>query len=333
MSYSNRLSYYRRCIEECLRSEDAHGVKMNLIAYSGVLRAMARDCGSYSDRAYLGSMAERFDLIAAYLTHEGLSQRVREAIRNQGRDLPPPRAAAGASARAANPTPPSTQAAQPSQAPQPTPPSTVNAVGNGDTEWVADMFARYVGATVEVHTELSAGTGFFIHENGYLLTNHHVVHTGNRRENDLRIVSCNAALCGAVELIAADREKDLALLHFGKASGKVPFIPLLRDFGEVRAGIDVMLIGNGLSFGLAPISGTVKFPHKSDDGSLVYTAMTNGGDSGSPLINRHGECVAIHRARESEQGRASARGIAYATAVDDILELLTVWKRRFGLPI
>ena len=329
MSYSNRLSYYRRCIEECLRTDDARGVKMNLIAYSGVLRAMARDCGSYSDRAYLGGVAERFDLIAAYLTREGLTRRVREAIRNQGRDLPPPRAAADAPAKATAPTP------SPAPMPQsiPTASPDVNTAGDGEVEWVADMFARYIGATVEVHTEVSAGTGFFIHENGYLLTNHHVVHTGNRRDGGLRIVSCNEALCGAVELIAADKEKDLALLHFGKAPGKVPFIPLLRDFGEVRAGGDVMLIGNGLSFGLAPISGTVKFPHKSDDGSLVYTAMTNGGDSGSPLINRHGECVAIHRARESEQGRASARGIAYATAADDILELLTDWKRRFGLPI
>lgn len=329
MSYSNKVSYYRQCIDECVKEEDLHGVKMNLIAYANVMREMAKELKSYSDRVYIKRIAERYDLMAAYVTKEGLSQRVREAIRNQGEGLSIP------TAKVAQPTTevPRAQTVKAATISDTTSEPVVDAPGDRGEEWVADMFEKYVASAVEVHTEYAEGTGFFINEHGYLLTNHHVVYTNSKRNLRIRIVSCDKDLNGDVEFIAADEKKDVALLRFKNARKKTPYIPLIEDFKEVRAGIDVMLIGNGLGFGLAPILGTIKFPHKRYDGSLVYTAMTNGGDSGSPLINRQGKCVAIHKARENERGRASARGIAYATAMDDVVKLLKNWKQKFDLPI
>jgi len=92
-----------------------------------------------------------------------------------------------------------------------------------------------------------------------------------------------------------------------------------------------MIIGNAFDYGLAPVGGIVKFPNFRNGEDLVYSALTNSGDSGSPVINRRGECIAIHKAREDEHGGRQARGIAYATPVVKILELLREWNEKHEL--
>jgi V8-like Glu-specific endopeptidase len=91
----------------------------------------------------------------------------------------------------------------------------------------------------------------------------------------------------------------------------------------------MMIIGNALDFGLAPITGTIKFTKADHSGDLVYTAPTNNGDSGSPVLNRTGQLIGIHKSSTSAKivgnMRIEAKGMSNATGADDILNLLSKW--------
>lgn len=221
-----------------------------------------------------------------------------------------------------------------SQIPTPTPMVTPIAKSFGGN-WGADMFERYMPATVVITTDTACGTGFFISKNGYVLTNHHVVYSGNKKAQMLRITAGDETRSQSADILAADRTADVALLQISSQTGDTPFIPIIEDYTQVRPGDDVMIIGNAMNAGLAPVIGTIKFPGKTDmKNDIIYSAMTNGGDSGSPLIDREGRCVGIHKAREAEgEGPGGIRGIAYATNADTIKELLKKWSAEHKLDL
>lgn len=350
MGYSDQLKGFRVSIDTSIVKKDAQGLKIGLIGYSKVLRAMANELKSYMDRAYLNATADKYEQIAVLVAKEGISERALNAIKTGGKSLSEPSAAKRAAdvltksnkteppaTRSVDVPPPPAKAnevppeatAKPAETPMVPPAPAVS----DDQEWGADAFEKYSPATAVINTECSSGTGFFISDKGYLITNHHVVFTGSHPDSIITITTGDQKIRTNAKLIDADQKTDVALLYIeGLESNS--YIPLVKDYSEVRAGSDVVIIGNGLSFGLAPVSGIIKFPHKSEfDNDLVYTAMTNSGDSGSPIINRHGECVGIHKAREDERGRTSARGIAYGTPADIISKLLEKWSEKHGLNI
>ena len=217
-----------------------------------------------------------------------------------------------ATAPAAPATP---KAPAPATAPKAAPPAHVFE----GSEWSADVFERFLPATVVVRSDEGVGTGFFFRSDGYILTNHHVAYLDNGEpSSSLYIESGDKKLRGKAKLLHADKKHDVALLKF-ECTGPVPFIPLEEDYASrVRPGIEITIIGNALNFGLAPINGTVKFTARS--GNIVYTAPTNHGDSGSPVISRDGKCVGIHKSSTTQ-----AKGLSNGTPASDILALLKVW--------
>lgn len=214
-------------------------------------------------------------------------------------------------------------------------PAEVSVSDAGSGNWGADMFERYLPATVVITTESACGTGFFISENGYVLTNHHVAYNGSKKSQYIHVVSGDEQCSGNATLIAADQTADVAILQLQNQKRATPFIPIIEEYAEVRPGDDVMIIGNAMNAGLAPVIGSVKFTNKGAGKSdIVYSAQTNGGDSGSPLIDRKGRCIGIHKAREGDDGSAkSIRGIAYATTARKIKELLSKWKDDYRLDL
>lgn len=196
-------------------------------------------------------------------------------------------------------------------------------------EWIADTMERCIESVWVVNTSYGAGTGFFITEDGYFLTNRHVVYHGNSREGNIWIVSHDERKKYKAIIKNVSKERDVALLQIVGMPSEAKPLPMLRDFSAVRAGCDMMIIGNGLDFGLAPITGTVKYPKEKNGGDMVYTALTNNGDSGSPVLNRKGYVIGIHKSSTSAKivgdHRIEARGISNATPVCDILDLLNEW--------
>ena len=361
MGYKENAVYYRHKFAHALKNNDLTNAKIYVVYYYKLLRDMEGLVTKYTDRATLIQEAERYEGYARTLRDDGITKRLKDAVaaaRPINAPEPAPVAVAAPPTTVTAPpiapanniptpkttrttksapyaptftpvTPPVQPVALPVQPVQPiAPPASLT--HSPDVEWSADMFERYKGATVEIQSVkgvyVSSGTGFFINDSGYLLTNHHVAYdsSGTKRTN-LDIKSGDKKIVTKAEVLHADKVLDVALLKIKDTKVKTPYIPLVKDSATVRAGIDVMIIGNGLSWGLAPVTGTLKFP-KHENGDMIYTAQTNGGDSGSPLINRNGECVGIHKARITENGGGGARGIACATSTEDIKKLLKKWK-------
>ncbi|MDQ7007623.1 MAG: Do family serine endopeptidase [Acidobacteriota bacterium] len=141
----------------------------------------------------------------------------------------------------------------------------------------------------------SSGSGFFITEDGYLLTNRHVVDGADRLE--VWDVDDNSY---PAKLVGIDPALDLALL---KVEGKgFPALPL-GDSEALRVGEWVVAIGNPIDFRSSVTVGVVSGKGRQinfdprDLGSYIQTdAAINFGNSGGPLLNARGEVVGINTA-------------------------------------
>lgn len=308
MTYSERLKYCRAEFIKYLESRDTENAKLYAILYSKLLREIGAQISSYSDRAALTAEAEKYDLYAAMITRYGITDAVKKAVPGEKTDIPKPVKKPPAAAFA---------------------PVGCENTENTDIDWAAAMFDRYSPATLRVTTESGCGTGFFITADGYFITNHHVIHEGSIIDKVITVENGNGRIKGSAEFINAHKKLDVALLKLKNFKGKTPFIPIVKDYSLVRPGIAMMIIGNGLNLGLAPTAGNVKFTHSVHNDNLVYTAPSNNGDSGSPVLNKAGECIGIHKSTTvSEQiGSKSIpiKGLSNATTAENIRSLLTKW--------
>jgi len=135
-----------------------------------------------------------------------------------------------------------------------------------------------------------SGTGFCVHADGYVLTNHHVI------EDAREIVARSPRHRCALELVFADPTNDLALL---RADSPPPGVALFRDGPQARLGETVMVIGYPLGglLGSGPqvTTGNVSslIGPGDDTRSLQFTAPTQSGNSGGPLLDGDGTVVGV----------------------------------------
>ncbi|MEE9218495.1 MAG: Do family serine endopeptidase [Acidobacteriota bacterium] len=175
----------------------------------------------------------------------------------------------------------------------------------------------------EERREDSGGSGFVVSEDGYILTNFHVIEDADRirvRFND------NIEL--PAEVIGTDPPTDLALLkvHAGKPLPTIPF----GDSSRVRVGEWVMAIGNPLAYEHTVTVGVVsakarKLPELSRDFALdnfIQTdAAINFGNSGGPLLNTRGEVIGINSAISR-----FGQGISFAVPINMAREVMVQLK-------
>ena len=151
----------------------------------------------------------------------------------------------------------------------------------------------------EEHKEVQGGTGFIISDDGYIVTNNHVIDGADKIE-----VRVNNREKYTAKLVGHDPATDLALL---KIDVKQRLTPLaLGDSDKLRVGEWVMAIGDPLNFDKTVTVGVVSAKDRSgltaDPGtrsfeSYIQTdAAINFGNSGGPLLNVSGEVVGINTA-------------------------------------
>ncbi len=169
----------------------------------------------------------------------------------------------------------------------------------------------------------SAGSGFVLTEDGYVVTNHHVI------EGAATIsVAFSDGTKLAAELVGSDATNDIALLKV-EATGLKPVT--LGSSEELQVGEQVVAIGNALgelSFSLTAgyVSGIDR--EISTDGTVLNMIQTdvaiNSGNSGGPLFNAKGEVVGITSAKYSgtTSSGASIEGISFAIPMDDVSGML-----------
>jgi serine protease Do len=165
------------------------------------------------------------------------------------------------------------------------------------------------------------GTGFIISANGYILTNEHVASKTQGRNAYYSMAKTDNM--HKLEIITSSKKLDVSLCRFNPSD--VPgftVVKRVKDYTKVQPGVQIVIIGNGLSMGLAPMMGNIKFASDPSTGDLIHSAPTNQGDSGSPVFNSAGECIGIHKSRT-----ATGRNVSNATPMNEIDRLLNKWTK------
>ena len=164
-----------------------------------------------------------------------------------------------------------------------------------------------------------AGSGFIIDDEGYILTNNHVIEGARRITVTL---ADGRAFRG--EVIGADPAIDVALVKISGAAN-LPEAPL-GNSDELRVGEWVCAIGNPLGYVHSVTVGVVSFIGRtlfdpSLDNYIQTDAAINFGNSGGPLINSRGEVIGINSAISSR-----ASNIGFAVPINQAVAILTQLK-------
>ncbi len=153
----------------------------------------------------------------------------------------------------------------------------------------------------------SLGSGFVISEDGYIVTNNHVV----QNASDIQVTFTNGLKLEA-QLIAFDSETDLALLKVDTLD-KLSFLEF-GDSDNAKVGSWVMAIGNPHGLGGSVTAGIVSARGRMLGGrydDFIQTdAAINRGNSGGPLFNLEGEVIGVNSMILSPSGGSIGLGFA-----------------------
>ena len=207
-----------------------------------------------------------------------------------------------------------------------------------DEKSTIEVFKKFSGAVVhitslETHrsqfsvdvTEIPQGTGtgfIWDEQNGYIVTNYHVVQHGNRASVTLLDGSTYPA-----KIIGKAPDKDLAVLKIDAPSKKLTKLPLGKS-SELEPGQKVLAIGNPFGLDQTLTTGVITGlgrEIKSVTGRSIFDviqtdASINPGNSGGPLLDSSGRLIGVNTAIYSPSG-ANA-GIGFAIPVDTVNSII-----------
>jgi 2-alkenal reductase len=164
-----------------------------------------------------------------------------------------------------------------------------------------------------------SGSGFFISDQGYIITNNHVV-DGTK---DVSIILSDGTEQSAT-IVGTDPYSDIAVL---KTDGSVPAVVTLGNSDLLKPGESVIAIGSPLGdFKNSVTVGVVSATGRSIDTGQGYTvegliqtdAAINQGNSGGPLVNLAGEVIGVNNmiVRGSGGGNVVAEGLGFAISAN-----------------
>lgn len=164
---------------------------------------------------------------------------------------------------------------------------------------VKEGVERVAEAVLRVRTPVGLGSGFAIHPDGYVVTNHHVI--DGEHEITLTLFEKTAqelrpVLFEKVRLVALSPLLDLALLKIEDlGEHRLPVVPL-GDARQLVQGESVFSIGSPLGFDRTVSQGIISLKNRPADGQLYLqtTVQINPGNSGGPLFNLYGEVVGVN---------------------------------------
>jgi S1-C subfamily serine protease len=163
-----------------------------------------------------------------------------------------------------------------------------------------------------------SGSGVFISEDGYILTNNHVIEDAQT----IMVILADGSEQAAT-LVGTDLYSDLAVL---RAAGDVPTAAVLGNSDALSQGETVIAIGSPLGEFMNTVTvGVVSATGRSIDTGLGYQiedliqtdAAINSGNSGGPLLNLAGEVIGINTlvVRDSSSGTV-AEGLGFAIPIN-----------------
>jgi serine peptidase DegS len=157
---------------------------------------------------------------------------------------------------------------------------------------VSPQLSRVLGAQYVERYRRDMGSGVLISEDGYILTNNHVIN----QVQDIRVALWDGRIAAAEE-VGSDPATDLAVLKINLDG--LPAAPLAAT-DNVRVGDVVLAIGNALGLSHTVTMGIVSATGRNDLRALQFEdfiqtdAAINAGNSGGALVNYQGEVIGIN---------------------------------------
>lgn len=182
--------------------------------------------------------------------------------------------------------------------------------------------------------QIGTGSGVIISEDGYIVTNNHVI----KDANDLEVTLNNKKVYKA-KLIGTDSKMDIALLKID-ADEKLPFSSF-ADSDQVKVGEWVLAVGNPYNLTSTVTAGIVSAKARNLDTngiqSFIQTdAAVNPGNSGGALVNTRGELIGINTMISSPTGSYAGYSFAIPSnitrkIIEDIMEFGNVQRGVLGV--
>jgi serine protease Do len=182
--------------------------------------------------------------------------------------------------------------------------------------------------------QIGTGSGVIISEDGYIVTNNHVI----KDAQDIEITLNNGKSYKA-KLVGTDEKMDISLLKID-AEGKLPY-STFADSDNVKVGEWVLAVGNPYNLNSTVTAGIVSAKARNLDTSGLQSfiqtdAAVNPGNSGGALVNTRGELIGINTMISSMTG--SYVGYSFAVPsnitrkiIEDILEYGMVQRGMLGV--
>ena len=203
----------------------------------------------------------------------------------------------------------------------------------------AEIYAKYVNSCVGITVDIvstnvfgqtvtgaAAGSGFVITEDGYILTNYHVIDGAN----SIKVTFDNGKEYTAT-YVGGEEKNDIAVIKVD-ATGLTPVV--IGKSSDMLVGEQVTTIGNPLGeLTFSESTGIISALDRSitmSDGRQMNMIQTdcaiNSGNSGGPMFNSHGEVIGIVSAKYSSgsnSSSASVEGLGFAIPMDDVASMVS----------
>ncbi|MBU3681566.1 MAG: PDZ domain-containing protein [Flavobacterium sp.] len=197
-----------------------------------------------------------------------------------------------------------------------------------------DFFYGFHGGQMQQQEQVGTGSGVIISEDGYIVTNNHVVKDASEIE-----ITLNNKKTYKAKLVGTDSKMDIALLKI-EANDKLPY-SVFADSDAVKIGEWVLAVGNPYNLTSTVTAGIVSAKARNLDTngiqSFIQTdAAVNPGNSGGALVNNRGELIGINTMISSQTG--SYIGYSFAVPsnitrkiIEDIMEFGNVQRGILGV--
>ena len=179
----------------------------------------------------------------------------------------------------------------------------------------------------------SLGSGFIVDNDGYVMTNYHVI-----EDADEVLVTLLDKRQFKAKVVGTDEKMDIALLQIKDANGRVPGSLQPVKFGDsekIRIGDSVFAVGNPMGLQHTVTVGIISAKHRTIgqgpfDNFLQTDAAINPGNSGGPLFGLDGQLVGINTVIYSRTGQSG--GLGFAIPVNEATKNLAELKKLGRVP-
>lgn len=197
---------------------------------------------------------------------------------------------------------------------------------------IMEYFYGYRGG--QQQQQIGTGSGVIISEDGYIVTNHHVVNGAQEIE-----VTLNNNETFKAKLIGSDSKMDIALLKI--ETSKPLSYAVFSDSDQIKVGEWVLAVGNPYNLNSTVTAGIISAKARNLDTNSIQSfiqtdAVVNPGNSGGALVNTRGELIGINTMISSNTG--SYVGYSFAVPsnitkkiIEDLIEFGNVQRGILGV--